>query len=92
MIGRTLSTLGEYFILKKEYDSAISYIKEALPITKANSQLDLAYAYNDFSQIYQALDKKDSAIYYAYNGSVISQEIGLKSQLLRFIPLFIVNL
>ncbi|MEO7049512.1 MAG: ATP-binding protein, partial [Ferruginibacter sp.] len=83
LTGKTLSTMGEYFISKKEYDSAISYLKEALPITKANTQLDLAYVYNDFSLIYQALNKKDTAIYYAYNGSVIAEEIGLNSQLLR---------
>jgi signal transduction histidine kinase len=48
-----------------------------------NSKQDLSYTFNDFSQIYQATNQKDSAIYYAYKGVDISKQITLKNQLLR---------
>ncbi|MEO7046034.1 MAG: ATP-binding protein [Ferruginibacter sp.] len=83
LISKTVGTLGEYYLAIKEYDSAITYVKEALPIASTASRLDLAYIYNDFSQIYQAQNKKDSAFYYAYKAADLSQQISIKNQLLR---------
>ncbi|MFZ1799035.1 MAG: hypothetical protein WAU24_04160, partial [Chitinophagaceae bacterium] len=83
LISKSLSTLGEYYIAIKQYDSAFKYIREALPITIAHSKQDLAFGFNDFSQMYQAANQMDSAIYYAYKGAVLSKEIDLKNQLLR---------
>ena len=83
LISKTLGTLGEYYMAIKEYDSAFIYMKQALPIAMLNSKLDLAFAFNDFSQIYQAVNKRDSAIYYAYRGAELSKQIGLKKELLR---------
>ena len=83
LISKTLGTLGEYYMAIKEYDSAFIYMREALPIAMLNSKLDLAYAFNDFSQIFQAKNQKDSAIYYALRGADIAKQIALQNQLLR---------
>jgi signal transduction histidine kinase len=83
LISKTIGTLGEYYISIKKYDSAALYLREALPIAMLNSKQDLSYTFNDFSQIYQATNQKDSAIYYAYKGVDISKQITLKNQLLR---------
>ena len=83
LISKTLGTLGEYYMATKQYDSAFMYLREALPIAMITSKLDLTYTFNDFSQIYQETDKRDSAIYYAYKGADLAKQITLKGQLLR---------
>ncbi len=83
LICKSLSTLGEYYMAIKEYDSAFMYMREALPIAILNSKFDMAFAFNDFSQMYQSVNKKDSAIYFAYKAAELSKQIDLKNQLLR---------
>ena len=83
LISKSISTLGEYYLAIKKYDSAIIYMREVLPIASNVSKLDLAFIYNDFSQLYQATNKRDSAIYYANKAADLSQQINMKNQLLR---------
>jgi signal transduction histidine kinase len=83
LICKTLGTLGEYFIAIKEFDSALVYIRGALKISMLKSKFDLAFGFNDLSQIYQAKQQTDSSIYFATMAARISSQINSKAQLLR---------
>ena len=80
----SVSTLGESYIAKKEYDKAIPLIKKSARIAKAiDNYHALSWDLNDLAQIFLETNQLDSARYYANMAVELSTENGFKEQLLR---------
>ena len=80
----SVSTLGESYIAKKEYEKAISCIKKSKWIAKAiNNYLALSWSLNDLAQIFLETSQLDSARYYAHRAVELSTDYGFKEQLMR---------
>ncbi|RYY67819.1 MAG: tetratricopeptide repeat protein, partial [Chitinophagaceae bacterium] len=83
LIAKTLSTMGEGYIARKKYDSALHYIRRSLPIAAIHSPMDHLYGLNDLAQLYYETHQNDSSIYYASAAVVLAGKIHLLNQLLR---------
>ena len=83
LICKTLSTMAEGYLARKQYDSAAYYTRKSMPIAKIYSLLDYVYCLNDLAQLYQETNQNDSAIHYATIGAGVANQIKLMSQVLR---------
>lgn len=85
LIAQALATLGENYITKKEYDSAIPLIKKSLSISKPliNDTYNLTWVLNDFAQVFLETNRNDSARHYARQAIDLAGEKEYKDQLLR---------
>jgi serine phosphatase RsbU (regulator of sigma subunit) len=80
----SVSTLGESYIAKKEYDKAIPLIKKSARIAKAiDNYHALSWDLNDLAQIFLETNQLDSARYYAHMAVELSTDYGFKDQVLR---------
>ncbi len=80
----SVSTLGESYIAKKEYDKAIPLIKKSTRIAKAIDNYHvISWDHNDLAQIFLETNQLDSARYYAQMAVELSSENGFKDQVLR---------
>ena len=80
----SVSTLGESYIAKKEYDKAIPLIKKSARIAKAiDNYHAISWDLNDLAQIFLETNQLDSARYYAQMAVESSSENGFKDQVLR---------
>ncbi len=80
----SVSTLGESYIAKKEYDKAIPLIKKSARIAKAiDNYHALSWDLNDLAQIFLETNQLDSARYYAHMAVDLSSENDFKDQVLR---------
>ncbi len=80
----SVSTLGESYIAKKEYDKAIPLIKKSARIAKAiDNYHTLSWDLNDLAQIFLETNQQDSARYYAHMAVELSTDYGFKDQVLR---------
>ncbi|MET0462364.1 MAG: tetratricopeptide repeat protein [Chitinophagaceae bacterium] len=82
-LGKTLNALAECYIHRKDYDMALRYLRESLPLALASNKTEASYALNDLSQIHQALGQSDSAIFYAKRAIDVSREIQFMYGLVR---------
>jgi serine phosphatase RsbU (regulator of sigma subunit) len=83
-LSTSVSTLGESYIAKKEYDKAIPLIKKSARIAKAiDNDYALSWGLNDLAQIFMETNQLDSARYYAQMAVELSNENGFKDQVLR---------
>jgi hypothetical protein len=83
LICKTLGTMAEGYLARKQYDSARFYTLKSLPVAKIYSQLDYVYCLNDMAQLYLEINQIDSAIHYATIGAGVANKIKLMSQVLR---------
>lgn len=83
LIAKTLGTMGEGYIARKLYDSALHYVRRSLPIARVHSQLDYVYVLNDFAQIFLARHQTDSAIHNATRAVGVARKINMMNQALR---------
>ncbi|MEO6670500.1 MAG: ATP-binding protein [Ferruginibacter sp.] len=83
LLCRSVSTLGESYIVQKKYDEAIPYSRESLQVALSVSAMDACYIMNDFSEIYLAKNIPDSAKFYAKQAADLSRKIGFKRHLQR---------
>ncbi len=80
----SVSTLGESYIAKKEYDKAIPLIKKSIRIAKTiDNYHTLSWDLNDLAQIFLETNQLDSARYYAHMAVELSTDYGFKDQVLR---------
>lgn len=83
-LANSVSTLGESYIAKKEYEKAIPFIKESIMISKAIDYYhSLSWDLNDLAQIFLETKQLDSARYYAHMAVELSTKYGLKEHLMR---------
>lgn len=67
--GAVLGNIGAMYEQKKDYDSALIYMRMAVATFKKNGiETKLASAYNNMGACYRNLNQYDSAIYYGHLG------------------------
>jgi len=77
-----LSTLGENYIAKKQYDSALVILRECLGYLVYDT-LAISGISNDIAECFMEINKKDSVIYYTQQVISIANRNNLKPDLLR---------
>lgn len=82
MIAMTMSTLGEVYIAKKEYDTALPYIRSALRDPDVGGTF-VAWAYNDYAEVMLGLQNPDSAIFYGRHALRLGKRDDFTDQVLR---------
>lgn len=83
LIAKTLSTMGEGYIVRSQYDSALRYVRKSMSIARVHSRLDYVYGLNDLAHMFLYRHQPDSAIYYATQAATLSGRIGLMQQSIR---------
>ncbi|MEP6712680.1 MAG: ATP-binding protein [Ferruginibacter sp.] len=78
-----LGTLGEAYILRKEYDQALLYLRQSLHAPITTDTLGIVWSYNDLAQIFLETNLTDSAKYYAHKAVDLSQKNRFNDQLQR---------
>jgi len=81
-LAYSLSTLGENYIAKKEYEKALPIIRKSYTYV-VNDAFITAAILNDFADCFVALNEKDSVLYYTQHAIEISKSMGYKDQLLH---------
>lgn len=85
-ISIALENYGNILNQLENYDSALYYYRECLPIYYANKSFTLiARVYNNMAIIYWNTDKRDSAIYYLDKGYKETKKLGNKVDLNNYL-------
>ncbi|HEU5166161.1 MAG TPA: hypothetical protein VFU29_11505, partial [Chitinophagaceae bacterium] len=81
-LAYALSTLGELYMEKGQYDTALPMIRESTRYIRYDS-FALVSAYNDYVECFTAIGRNDSVLYYSQQVRAIADRNGLISSLLR---------
>ena len=77
----SINNLGIIYLTLNMHRKALHYFKKAEKIYSKKSKGDLIYTYDGISQVYKALNKCDSALYYGFKSKDLAVELDEEASL-----------